>query len=559
MQAYQFTNKIFITTFLCKIRLTYNIMTLSSASSVYMSSVSDTDNDSSVSDIQISQLQAEILQQSKDIEKFIQSTRQDEDNASLTVLRSLFILFKSELSVNLKLRKLLVDERKKVTQMTDSIKAFFHLIHKSGYSKIKDFSTVVDCLIDQNKQIQSLLKSTRQLKEEKNVNKKLISEIAALEEDVRKQEKIEKAKEEKMNKLLQEIDICKKNNEVLTLEINEKGNKLTSLENKNQSLTNEKQSLANENQSLVKENQSLVKENTLLSGQIEELKKELNIEQSKNLNKSNLAKYDDSKPYFICQIQALQKEVQQLQSIIKDKDVQKEREIADLNAQNIIDIQNVKCELVRKIDVANKEKDELECGYKNDIELLNNKILLLQQNAQENVKDGDMYKAQIRDLHIKLNDFEAQNSELTSLNSDLKKKIKKIMKKVKRIQNTFENEAHNHENEIEKMQEKMKNSVSNLENDWSKKLNQAESTIRQLQNTNDEQKNEMNALRDLIRKLSFNLQQEEAENARLQASMQVNQYCGFVKGIGKPKKVQKKGSLHDYSSPSSSDSYNSYH
>ena len=59
----------------------------------------------SLSDTEMSRIQDAILKESKDIEKFIKDSNQDEQTASLTVLKSLFELFKSELSINITLRQ----------------------------------------------------------------------------------------------------------------------------------------------------------------------------------------------------------------------------------------------------------------------------------------------------------------------------------------------------------------------------------------------------------------------------------------------------------------------
>ena len=336
-------------------------MSISAASSSYVSSAAETDDDQSFSDMQVSQLQAEILQQSKDIEAFIKNSRKDDDSASLTVLKSLFVLFKSELSVNLKLRKLLVDERKKKSQCEVELKSFFHAVHKIGYQNINDLSTIVECLNEQDNQITNLLKSARQLKEEKANSKKLILQISEMQKQQTVQLQSDNDKDKQMKMIEQELDMCKKNIEVLNMEVNEKTNKLRILE---------------------KNNQQLINENLYMKKMFEQDK----------VSKQN--QNDETKTFFMNQIQTLQKNIQTLSNTLKQKEIEHQKALTELNAQNLIDIQSVKTEMNNTISSINREKEDLEgrnpLHYSCEIDNTAATEIILQK-----LKDDDVIKQKI--------------------------------------------------------------------------------------------------------------------------------------------------------------------
>ena len=495
-------------------------MSISAASSSYVSSAAETDDDQSFSDMQVSQLQAEILQQSKDIEAFIKNSRKDDDSASLTVLKSLFVLFKSELSVNLKLRKLLVDERKKKSQCEVELKSFFHAVHKIGYQNINDLSTIVECLNEQDNQITNLLKSARQLKEEKANSKKLILQISEMQKQQTMQLQSDNDKDKQMKMIEQELDMCKKNIEVLNMEVNEKTNKLRILE---------------------KNNQQLINENLYMKKMFEQDK----------VSKQN--QNDETKTFFMNQIQTLQKNIQTLSNTLKQKEIEHQKALTELNAQNLIDIQSVKTEMNNTISSINREKEDLEENHKKEVERLMTQITNMNKEVSDNAKESEISKVELKVLQNKIDEFEIEKKELIQENNDLKKKFKKLIKKFKKIQYAVNDTEKAYKKQIESIHqdynEKMRNSISNAEADWENKLSKAENRIKQLQCSIEEQKTEANTLREIIRKLSFNLQQEEAENARLKASFQMHQYScppNFRNSMKNIRENQK----HDYSSPS---------
>jgi chromosome segregation ATPase len=108
---------------------------------------------------EIHHLQNKILQQSKQIEQFIATA--DESESSFRVLKTLFSLFKSELSVNLSLRKRLVDQRKGFESASSSIDHFLQQVHELGYENIDDLAFVFTVLQSQLKKLRRIRRVRR--------------------------------------------------------------------------------------------------------------------------------------------------------------------------------------------------------------------------------------------------------------------------------------------------------------------------------------------------------------------------------------------------------------
>ena len=205
------------------------------------------------------------------------------------------------------------------------------------------------------------------------------------------------------------------------------------------------------------------------------------------------------------------------------------------------------------ISSINREKEDLEENHKKEVERLMTQITNMNKEVSDNAKESEISKVELKVLQNKIDEFEIEKKELIQENNDLKKKFKKLIKKFKKIQYAVNDTEKAYKKQIESIHqdynEKMRNSISNAEADWENKLSKAENRIKQLQCSIEEQKTEANTLREIIRKLSFNLQQEEAENARLKASFQMHQYScppNFRNSMKNIRENQK----HDYSSPS---------
>jgi chromosome segregation ATPase len=109
--------------------------------------------------VEICILQGEILEQTKQIQQFIDST-DDDDSPAFAVLKSLFMLFKSELSVNLSLRKLLVDQKKSSESVESEIAAFLAEIRGLGHAGVQDFGGVLAALGAQARKLRRLKRAS---------------------------------------------------------------------------------------------------------------------------------------------------------------------------------------------------------------------------------------------------------------------------------------------------------------------------------------------------------------------------------------------------------------
>ena len=478
---------------------------LTSSSSLLFSD-GDFDNSSSISDIQVSRLQDEILQQSKGIEQFIKNTNTEDDNASLTVLKSLFTLFKSELSVNLALRKVLVEERKKAELSASKIQILIHKLHKEGFTGIKNLSEVYNTIKQQDSDIRILLHNEkvfkRAIKEEKKQIKKLVEYVGNMENEIAQKQENEDESAQAISSFTDKIDAA--NNEIAKLnqDVIAKRNKIIELEQ-----------VVNDLQMKVQEQE---KANN-------ELQKQFNADIEAEKTKSN-----ESKMVYFQQLTNLTKEIDQLKQENAELQKKHETEVTDLHTQYITDMEQIKEELNGKADLIQKDKEKMEMSAK--------KIADNQQKAIDSIRHtlinkekeiGDL-KNEIISLNEKISHLESNKIDADISLSNFQKKTKKMNKVLKLTKNKFKDSCQNYEDEIKELkisyENKMKKEIENINESWQIKIEQIETNARELRSINEEQKAEICTLKDTIRKLSFNLQQEEADNARLHATLQIKKY-----------------------------------
>ena len=507
--------------------------------------MSEKEDYSSVSDAQVSQLQAEILQQSKVIEQFIKNTSKDEDSASFSFLKSLFVLFKSELSINLKLRTILVDERNKFSQIKEEIKYFFRSLQKLGFTNLKDFRSVLDFISNQDKYYQDFQKSVfKTIKSEKHKNKKLQSQLVNLQQISSLNNDSNDEKEKEISNLTEKIAQYEQNFQLLNKSVQDKEDMINSLKK------------------IIDEKKEDNEKSKIL---INNLEKELQELKQSNQSKNN----ENANKYMLNQIHSLQKENEMLKQIQKDNQTKKEREIMDLNAQNIIDIETIKAEYIERCNAIKSQKDNIENQLKTELDDIKTCNIQLKQQLTELYQSNEKLKQQLTESYQSndnmkqhITEKESNIKELRQINTNLYQKIKKMKNKFKKVKRSFNELNNNHQIEIEQIKEEfdsqLKSSISQVETDVRNKIEQSESVNRQLRITIDEQKTEVNSLRDLVKKLSLNLQQEEAENARMQASLQMHKYNSLWNPTENRKREhikKKNSSRQDYSySPLASDS-----
>ncbi|OHT01193.1 hypothetical protein TRFO_32083 [Tritrichomonas foetus] len=490
-------------------------------------SASGLDDDTSVSDLQVSHLQDEILQQSKGIEQFIRSTTKDEDNAPLSVLKSLFTLFKSELSVNLTLRKVLVEERKKAGLSNSRIQTLFHTLHREGFKDIKNFDEIVTVIKQQTAEINILMKNLKifkkALREERHKNKHFAFHLSELEDEISVKQMNEEENSKKLSLFNEKVK--KANNEIATLnhEIIIKRNKIIELEQTIHELEqtiHEREKNINEREMTIHDLEMKVQEQ--LNHQ-----KDIQNQYSQEISKIK-TKSDDNKMIYFTQITSLQKELESLKSQLNQQQKHHEQEITDLHSQYFTDVELIKNELNEKIKSLQFEKEEIGNNRKDELENHQRYNETMRQTLSEKDNLSLSQSKEIMRLKAKIAELEKSDADSSLNNLTLQKKIKKLNKKIKVLQIKIKDSCIDHDNEIDQLkiacQKQITRNENSLNSSFQSKVNQLEVTIRELRTKNEEQKSEIGNLRELVRKLSFNLQQEEADNARLQATLHMKKY-----------------------------------
>jgi hypothetical protein len=121
---------------------------------------------SSCTAAEVHRLQDGILEQLKQIEQFINATDGTESSSSLPVLKTLFSLFKSELTVNLSLRQLLVEQKQTSESPNSAIDDFLQRVRELGYGNANDLMFVLAVLQSQSKRIRRLKKAGKSAAEQ---------------------------------------------------------------------------------------------------------------------------------------------------------------------------------------------------------------------------------------------------------------------------------------------------------------------------------------------------------------------------------------------------------
>lgn len=474
---------------------------------------SDADSDSSISDIQLTRLQDEILHQSKAVENFIKQSSQNEETSSLKVLKSLFSLFKSELSVNLSLREIVSSEKKKAGFYSKRISSFFEVLHEEGYTNLRKFEEIIDLIQQQNSHINHLTKKQKLcktvLKEENQKGLMFQQRISELEERISIQNTNEEEQKILINNLTQKVNQLNSEIQNYNQEIIQKRDKILELEQ-----------IAHDLEMKIKEQE---KERIDLVSHYES---EISIQKS-HLNESRMI--------FFNQVSSFQKEIAELKTMNSEQQKKFEHQTSEFNSQYFNDIEIIKKECHNKIMELAQEKESKENILKQEIDSQKVQIESFMKSLNENENLLKQKNFELQELNTKFINLENSEKQLKETNSNQQLKIKRFTKKQKIAQIQLSDTIENHDKEIQTVQANFelekKRIISELENEWRLKFQNIEATLREMRKSNDEQKVENANLKELIRKLSFNLQQEEAENAKIYAALKVRR----LKHVGKTK------------------------
>lgn len=515
-----------------------------------------------ISDTEIFKLQNEILKHSKMVEDYLNSSKANENTNSAKSLKYLFSLFKSELSVNLSLRKLLLDTRNKNDTVLNDVNRFLGILVDMGFQNVNDFDSVIEI-------IKSLLNRISKLETKRSKLQKKIKKGFQIE-DAEYQMQIAQLNSEN-DKLKQEIEHIR--NEFNNYKLNQFQFQQNSIPNQN--LIQTQQELENMRVQLTQNSQivqKLQEEKFKLNLQISELNSENTALKQKLTEQSTSPKIinDDNSKF--------EDEISQLKDIISKLETEKKDIIAENSTlkkkiddmSNQTDYTNTK-EISKFVKVIeNNNNDQL----LNEISHLKAMIEAQKQNKTDE-KQISQLKSTIKDLQAQLSEkqtiindnekkytdlqknydqynskMESISKEIETLKSKLTESKKKSSQKLKTLKNQYEEliktqnlqnsqKLKSQKNEYEKKILNIKNEYENkLENQrkeyqdreesYRKSLNDAiqsqtaqkELIERELKFKVEELECENRTLRDQMRKLSYTLDQEEKELARLQVMNQ---------------------------------------
>ena len=107
----------------------------------------------------------------------------------------------------------------------------------------------------------------------------------------------------------------------------------------------------------------------------------------------------------------------------------------------------------------------------------------------------------------------------------MKIKLRKLTKQNKVLLQQIQDNSQNYNNQINSLKTNFESEKKKIESSvlskWQTKVQNVELSLHDIESVCEEQKTENKKLKDIIHKLSFNLQQEEAENAKLHAALQI--------------------------------------
>ena len=393
-----------------------------------MSSDSVTSSES-VDTQQVVDLQGAILLKSQQIEAFITRMRKNNGKSdTFQFLETLFALFKSEVQVNISLRRALLKQQQDYTDEINAIKEqlnpkpFFDELSRISQRDICDFN----CALDLFSEISSIFLEAKEklkskLKDAKDDNVKLIqygkemeSQFEQLENQIQEQEN---ANSELQSKLTEATDYI----EGLKSALNDSNQKLEQIQKENENLKKaEEQSKASLQQKvdfLSKTLQTLRAELNDVTEQLQTHQVQLAYETSQTEaanNKLNNEKNENEKLLAALQklskkeqgkkkvISELKKEVARLQDVLNERETEfkkyHQKEMSDLKKKFETSI-NAK---IDDIEAAIKDKDDKLQILKANYEDASRKLEKAEQRAREQQQITLRYKAENERLREKM-------------------------------------------------------------------------------------------------------------------------------------------------------------
>lgn len=488
---------------------------------------------STYSEDELHKLQTEILRQSKEVEDYIRNEPNDNQSQRLKALKYLFTLFKTELSVNIGIRKALVEERNLNDKINKRINDFLNdmrNITEKNPENLKQVLTVVHYLQKKKNKYRNLKKNSGSIiienKELRRENEQYRINVAELEMELAQST----AQLDSNKRYMAQYTKYSRQNDTLTYELNalqtEKQNLLQQIQIEANNLKNTEVKLAD----AVKKNSAYESQIARLTQELESIRGQfLDAESKRGELEAMLLKYD-SRPLSnqLSDISLMEKINKQ------NKIIKQQRKTIDGYLNNLIsdnakidqkDASSTKSSrLVEEKEMLIENRDEI-------IRDLTSKINDYHKELQHSIKKindlrdiSNQYKEEIMSKDRKISKLEAKLDVLRHQNeSDITHSRSVYSKKLDQLNQTYENKMKLMKEEFERTLELLKsesktnevNVRETAEENYRYTIDQHELTERELRFKIEELIAENKVLKDQVKKLSCSLEKEEAELARL--------------------------------------------
>jgi hypothetical protein len=454
---------------------------------------------------EIHMLQNEILEQTKQIQLFIETTDSDESPA-FVVLKSLFTLFKSELSVNLSLRKLLFDQRKSTESISVEIGEFLAQVRGLGYDGIDSFNAILSIIHDQTKRARRLRKLGHASADQIRRNGELEAQLEAM----RLQEAESSVAIASLN-----AQLAKSASEAAALR-----NQIGAQEKQLHSLHSLLTASEKGKHETAETEMALVKEAEALRRRAEE------AEQQKVRHREKFHRAREKVRELSDRIQEIEEvrgqEIESFQARFETERAARKRKVEDLqigSGQAIAQLKEAHRQEIEELRRAQaREMEKISQAWETE------KGQIRKQHAAELREQAQKFEVLSEEQRAHVRKLEAIISQLQLKGGDddqaIKRKYHKVVKKIQALKAELEQIAPIHESEIRKLQQEYEDRErqlrAQLEGSCTGEINRCKSAERELRFDLGEQQLENKRLREQLRQYSFILEQKESVLAQLQ-------------------------------------------
>lgn len=366
------------------------------------------DESFSFSEAEMSKMQDAILKESKQIEEYLSQQQKTDDISSMKALKTLFELFKSELTINISLRHTLLQQKKANNQLPE----LYRKLENIGITDINDIESLYYHIKNQNKTNVDLKNMNYQLKNYIKKMKKInLQENQKLSNEINEIQKKISLSEKNRNEIFQENISIKET-------IKEKENKIDELTQENQSLKLSINMKDEKNKKSLKElkKQLLQSENSRnqMAEEISAIKKEFEEYKTKSANIINFQANNDSllndkkdnetneKTIFINQltekIHFLENKEEELNKTISNYKVKTKK-------------------ILKQMIGLQTQIDEITQEHQNQISIIQKEHKKKREKMRKNI--NDFYQAKLRENEFtekqQLETIRQQNFEITNI------------------------------------------------------------------------------------------------------------------------------------------------